>query len=34
MVVRHGEQFLGVLGVMDTPRPSARGPSSGCVSSA
>lgn len=24
MVVRFGEQFLGVLGVMDTPRPSAR----------
>jgi len=24
MVVRLGEQFLGVLGVMDTPRPSAR----------
>ncbi len=24
MLVRHGGQFLGVLGVMDTPRPSAR----------
>ncbi|MFO0751417.1 MAG: heavy metal translocating P-type ATPase [Myxococcota bacterium] len=24
MVVRHGERFLGVLGVADTPRPGAR----------
>ncbi len=24
MIVRHGERFLGVLGVMDTPRPEAR----------
>jgi Cd2+/Zn2+-exporting ATPase len=25
MLVRHGERYLGVLGVMDTPRDSARG---------
>jgi Cd2+/Zn2+-exporting ATPase len=25
MLVRHGEHYLGVLGVMDTPRDSARG---------
>ncbi len=24
MVVRHGQRFLGVLGVMDTPRPEAK----------
>lgn len=24
MLVRHGERYLGVLGVMDTPRPAAR----------
>src|SRR3546814_6177377 len=24
MVVKHGDRFLGVLGVMDTPRASAR----------
>ncbi len=24
MIVRHGERFLGVLGVMDTPRPAAQ----------
>ncbi|MFO1064901.1 MAG: heavy metal translocating P-type ATPase [Pirellulales bacterium] len=23
MIVRHGDQYLGVLGIMDTPRPSA-----------
>ena len=24
MIVKHGDRFLGVLGVMDTPRPAAR----------